>query len=281
MILACTVWGLSAIYYKLLEHVPPLEVLSHRVLWSVLIFSLYQLFRGRLGAVLDLIRSRRDLKRVALASFMVSANWFLFIWAVQAGRVVETSLGYFIQPLVAVIFGIWLFSERLTKAQWVAVGLALSAVLLLSFGLGIIPWLSLILAITFAIYSAVKKRLTSGAISSVTAEATLLAPIAIIWLVGAHFFAWGGSGGIFGTSGRDSFLLALSGVLTAGPLMLMSYAAQRLQLATVGVLQYVNPSLQFFCAVVVFSEPFGMVHAVSFGLIWTALAIYSVSEFRR
>ncbi len=281
MILACTVWGLSPLYYKMLAHIPPPEILSHRVIWSFAIFFLYQLVRGRVSRFWDVISRAKSLILVVIASLMISINWFLFIWSVQVDRVVETSLGYFIQPLVAVAFGVWLFSERLARMQWAAIGLAAVAVFVLTIGLGVLPWLSLVLAVTFGFYGVIKKRLTVGAMSSVTAEAAVLAPLGVIWLFGVHLAGWGGSSGAFGASVSDSLLLAFSGVMTAGPLTLMSFAAQRLPLATVGVLQYINPSLQFVCAVVIFAEPFSSLHAVTFGLIWLALAIYSWAEFAR
>ena len=279
MIAACTAWGLSAIYYKLLDHVPPLEILSHRILWSFVLFFAILVVRRRTLAFFDLLRPSRTLIAVVFASLMVSANWFLFIWAVQYDRILETSLGYFTQPLVAVVFGVWLFSERPKRLQWIAILLAALAVLLLTLWLGKLPWVSLVLAVTFALYGVIKKRMTAGSTVSVTAEALILLPVALGWLWITH----GGSdgAGAFGADLGDSLLLIFSGVLTAGPLMLMSYAAQRIPMTDVGVLQYVNPSLQFICAVVIFSEPFSLAHGVAFGLIWTALILYTWSEFRR
>lgn len=279
MIAACTAWGLSAIYYKLLDHVPPLEILSHRILWSFVIFFLILVARQRTNAFFELLRPSRTLIAVIFASLMVSANWFLFIWAVQYDRILETSLGYFTQPLVAVIFGVWLFSERPKRTQWAAIFMAALAVILLTVWLGKLPWVSLTLAITFALYGVIKKRMTAGSTVSVTAEALILLPFGLAWLAQTHFQSE--TSGAFGVNLVDSLLLIFSGVLTAGPLMLMSYAAQRIPMMAVGILQYVNPSLQFICAVAIFSEPFSMAHAVAFGLIWTALALYTWSEFRR
>ncbi len=281
MIFASTAWGLSAIYYKLLDHVPPMEVMAHRVLWSFVIFFLILVVRKRVGGFVGLLRPSRTLFMVILASLMVSANWFLFIWAVHYDRILETSLGYFTQPLVAVIFGVWIFAERPKRAQWVAIAMAALAVILLTFWLGKLPWVSLTLAITFALYGVIKKTTVAGSTVSVTAEALVLLPFAVAWLILAHNDGSALGIGAFGANLSDSLLLIFSGVLTAGPLMLMSYAAQRIPMTAVGVLQYLNPSLQFICAVVIFSEPFGIAHTVAFGLIWTALAIYTWSEFRR
>ncbi len=280
MIVACVVWGLSPLYYKLIAHVPPGEVLAHRTLWSLVFFACVLALQGRLGALGGALRHWRV---ILLAALMISVNWFVFIFSVQVGRTVEASLGYYIFPLVAVVLGMIVFRERLRLWQGIAVALACVAVLVLSVGLGAVPWISLILAVTFGFYGVLKKRLDMGPVVSVTCEVLLLAPIALFWLGGLHLgvFAEARPGAVFGSSLFDTGILMLSGVLTAGPLILFSYAARRVALATVGVIQYLNPSLQFFCAVVVFAEPFTPAHAIAFPLIWTALAIYSLAALRQ
>lgn len=285
MIAACVVWGLSPLYYKLVAHVPPLEVLSHRTIWSLVLFGAILIWQRRLRDVFHLLADARSLFIIAVASVMISVNWFVYIYSVQIGRTVESSLGYYIFPLVAVLLGMVVFHERLSIGKWMSVGIATTAVVILTLGLGVTPWISLILAVTFGLYSVAKKWTDAGPVVSVTAEVLVLAPIALLWLWGVHFDGWGGfvgrPGGVFGTGIADSLILTLSGPLTAGPLILYSYAAKRVTLATIGLVQYLNPTLQFFCAVAVFGEPFTRWHTIAFGLIWVALAIYSIEALRQ
>ncbi len=277
MVAACTIWGLSPLYYKLLDHVPAGDILAHRTVWSCLFFAGVLAVQRRLGALRVPLGSRRAFGITLLASLMISTNWFLFILSVLIDRITEASLGYYVFPLVAVLFGVVLFGERLGVLQWIAVGLAVLAVVVLTAGLSTPPWIALVLASTFGIYTVVKKRLAVGPVVSVAAEVLVLTPLALIWLfavrssdaahVGADLATW--------------ILLMGSGVMTALPLILFSRAAQGVGMATVGLLQYINPTLQFLCAVVIFDEPFGTVHAVTFGLIWVALALYSVAGIRQ
>lgn len=271
MIAACTIWGLSPLYYKLVAHVPPLEVLAHRTLWSFVFFVGVLLLQKRLAQLAPLLRSRQA-GPVALAAVMISVNWFLFIYSIQVDRALEASLGYYIFPLVAVLLGRVAFGERLSPVQLTAVALAGLAVSVLTIGLGVFPLISMVLATTFGLYGLVKKRLEAGPIVSVTAEVLLLTPLALAWLAWLH-----GQGTAQATDMRDLALLIASGPLTAGPLILFSLATKRVKMATVGVIQYLNPTLQFACAVLVFAEPFTQWHAIAFPMIWLALALYSLS----
>ncbi|MBE0452359.1 EamA family transporter RarD [Roseovarius autotrophicus] len=277
MVATCTVWGLSGIYYKLLEHVPPIEILAHRTLWSLIFFALVLTVQGRLAALFGAIGTRRALMLTALAALMISLNWFVFITSIQIGRAMEASLGYYVFPLVAVLLGAVVLKERLGGAQLLAVALAALAVVTLSLGLGVPPWIGLVLSLSFGLYGLVKKGLSVGPVVSVTAEVMLLSPIAIIVLWLAH----ADGGGAFGGSWRDSGLLAFSGFLTGAPLILFSYAAKRVTLATVGLVQYLNPTLQFLVATFWFLEPFSPWHGVAFGMIWVALAIYTTASWRQ
>tara|TARA_R110002124_G_scaffold132305_5_gene294839 strand:- start:1885 stop:2766 length:882 start_codon:yes stop_codon:yes gene_type:complete len=280
MLSACFIWGLSALYYRSIAQVPPLEVLSHRTIWSALFIGVILVIKGRAFTF-----PREALVRVVFAAVFISLNWFFFIYAVQVGEVTQSSLGYYMFPLVAVALGAIFLGERLKTAQWFAVGLAVVAVLILSFGVGQVPYISLILAFTFGFYGLVKKGLTIGPLRSVFWEVAVLLPLALIWLLGAHLFDWQGvagrSGGYFGSSVKVSVLLALSGVITGLPLVLMAYAMERLRLATVGLVQYVNPTLQFTLATVIFMEPVGRTHIIAFALIWIGLAIYSYNALRQ
>ncbi len=284
VILASTIWGLSPVYYKVLGHIPPLEVLSHRTLWSLVFFGLILIAQGRLGQIRIAFGSRRQVANVVLAALMVTTNWFLFIYAVQVGRAVEASLGYYILPLVSVVMGVIFFGEGWSRNKVFAVTLAGLAVLILTLGLGAAPYMSLTLAITFGIYSVIKKRTVAGPVVSVTAEVLLLAPLALVWLWGVHTQGFTGvtgrNLGTFGNSLSDSLMLMLSGPLTAGPLILFSYASRRISLASAGLVGYLNPTLQFLIAALVFAEPITRWHAIAFPLIWKALAIYSFNAVR-
>ncbi len=288
MLAAAVIWGLSPLYYKALANVPPLEVLSHRTLWSAVFFAVVLAAKGRLSEVGALIRSR-DVRVVAVAALMISVNWFLFILSVQIGLATEASLGYYMFPIVAVVIGVVVFGERLQPLQAVAAAVAAVAVALLTWGLHVPPWIALTLAVTFGIYGLIKKRLTADPIASVTAEVTLLAPLALVWLAGveAGWLSEGGrpGGHFLGHNPGDGWvttaLLAASGIITGGPLILFAYATQRASMATVGLVQFVNPTLQFLCAVVVFGEPFTVWHKAAFLLIWLAVALYSLASFRQ
>jgi chloramphenicol-sensitive protein RarD len=270
LIAACSIWGLSPLFYKLVVHVPPTEVLAHRTMWSCVFFACILLLQGRLGRVPTLLRSHFWV--LVVAAMMISVNWFLFIYAVQVGRTVEASLGYYIFPLCAVGLGAVVFGERLSWVQWVCVGLAATAVIVLTVGLQVVPVISLILATTFATYGLIKKRLNAGPVESVTAEVVIILPISLGWLLWLHFVGSGAEG--FADT-KTLLLLVLSGPLTGGPLILFSYASRRVRMATIGLVQYLNPTLQFICAVIVFGELFTLWHMIAFGLIWTALAVYS------
>lgn len=277
IVAACSIWGLSPLFYKALSDVPPLEVLAHRTVWSLVFFALVLLIQSRLGHLWRAVSDWRVTRVIVFSALMISVNWFLFIWSIQVGRATESSLGYYIFPLVAVLIGrIWL-GERLAPVQWVAVSLAVAAVLVLTFGLQIVPWISLVLAVTFGLYGLAKKGLDMGPVVSVTAEVLILTPLAAFWLVSLH----AGPGGAFGADILQTVLLMASGPITALPLILFSYGARRLAMSTVGIVQYINPTLQFLCAVFIFGEPFGLVHLGAFSLIWTALALYSVSALRQ
>ncbi|WP_323716787.1 EamA family transporter RarD [Paracoccus aminovorans] len=279
MIAVCVSWGLSPIYYRALAHVPTVEVLAHRTLWSLVLFGVVLGLQGRLRQLAAALAGPQ-IGRIAFAAITVSANWGLFIWAVQAGHVVQSSLGYYIFPLVAVLLGVLVFGERLTRAQAAAVALAALAVGLLTWGLGVAPWISLGLAITFGLYGVVKKALALGPVLSVAAEVALLLPLAAAWLIlqGAGLMpAALAQPFVFGTDLASSLLLAGSGLITAVPLILFSYAARRLGMAALGLMLYLNPTLQFLCAVLLFGEPFTRWHMIAFAMIWGALAIYSAS----
>ena len=275
LIAACTVWGLSPLYYHLLAHVPPLEVLCYRTIWSLIFFAGLLAVQGRLGQVRSALAAPRTLMVIVAAAVMISLNWFGFIYSISIGNALEASLGYYMFPLVAVVLGWLVFRESLSRAQIAAVAIAALAVVVLTAGLGVAPWIALFLAGTFGAYGVLKKGLDLGGVVSVTAEVAVLAPFAVLWLIlrgteiGAHAVDW-----------SDMALLTLSGLLTGLPLILFSFAARRVRLSTVGLVQYLNPTLQFACAVLFFGNLLTPWHAIAFPMIWAALALYSLSAVR-
>ena len=277
MIAACIIWGLSPIAFKAMTGIPALEVLAHRALWSLLIFGVLLAIQGRLRELFSALRRRQDMIAVLSAAFLIMGGWWVFIWSIQSGQATQTALGFYIYPLVAVALGRVLFAERLNRAQLGAVVMVGGAVLLLTYGLGQLPWIALVLAFNFALYGAIKKRLNLGPVVSVTAEVLVMVPFAllILWYTRhngtAHFGGWD----------RDTALLIFAGPLTAVPLILFSYAARLLTLTTTGLVSYINPTLQFFIAVALFGELFSTWHVAAFSLIWTALALYSISTWRQ
>lgn len=279
LIAACIIWGLSPLFYKLLANVDPLTILAHRTVWSMVFFVGVLVLQGRLRLLVAAILTPRLAATLALASFFIACNWFLFILSIQIGRATESSLGYYIFPLVAVLLGYVFLGERLSRAQGISVALAAAAVLMLAVGLGIVPWISLVLSTTFGLYGLIKKQMQLGPVVSVTGEVLLLAPLALGVLFWQSRYVEGAQ--IWGQGALDVSLLILSGPLTALPLILFSLASKRISMATVGLVQYINPTLQFLCAVVIFGEPFGTVHLAAFAMIWAALAIYSAASFNQ
>lgn len=283
LVAACAVWGAGPLFFRLLNHVPPVELFAHRVIWSLLFFLALAVARGRLGAALRLL-ARPTLARVLLAALALGFNWFVYLLAVQWGEVRQSSLGYYIYPLLSVALGVLFVGERMDRAQAAAVALAAAAVSLLALGAGAVPWIGLALAFSFAAYGFLKRTLVAGALASVTAETILLAPLALLWLAALHGGLVGGGGvgpgARFGAEAGTTVLLLLAGPVTAVPLVLFTYAARRLSMAAMGLGQYLSPTLQFVVAVVILGEPFGAVEATAFALIWTALALYSVAAAR-
>ena len=285
LVLANLIWGLAPLYYKAFDHVPPLEMLGHRTIWSLVFFGGVLAVQGRLGALKGAVASRRNALIVLLSAVTITINWSLFIWAIQVERALEASLGYYIFPLVTVILGVLVFKEGFGRAKQIAFALAALAVLALTWSVGVAPWVSVVLAVSFGIYSVLKKFSTIGPVVSVTAEVVILAPIALLWLWGVHRYGWTGSDGrhlaLFGRDWGTSLALMAAGPLTAGPLVLFSYASRRLSLATVGLTQYMNPTIQLLVAAAIFAEPLTRGHLIAFPLIWLALVIYSADLIRQ
>ena len=269
MLLACLTWGFAPLYYSFLSHLGPEEILAHRTVWSVLTFTVVIALTGRRRETLRVLKLPKTMALILLAGVMIGINWYVFIFSVGAGRVTESSLGYYIFPLVMVLLGLVVFRETLSTLQWVSVALAVTAVLVLTYGLGGVPWLAMIISVTFGIYGLLKRIIRVDSVVSVTLEVVLLLPFAALYLF------WFGSMPDVPTMA----LLMFSGLITAGPLMLMTYATQTVRMATVGLVQYLNPVLQFFCAIVLLGEILTGWHMIAIGLIWTALAFYTFAVF--
>lgn len=270
---AYLLWGFLPLYMKQLAEVPTLEVLAHRVLWSVPVALAILAFRGRAGDVLRALGNPRMLGMAGLTAALISVNWGIYVWSIQSGHAIEAALGYFINPLFSIFLGAILLGERLSRPQLVAIGLAAAGVLVLTVEAGQVPWVALGLTVTWGFYAYLKKRLPLGPNQGFALEVMILSPLALAFLI------WAASQGemrfVMGAPVSITVLLALAGVVTAVPLMLYANGAKLLRLTTIGILQYVSPTMIFLTAVFVFHEPFGGARAVAFPMIWAALAIYT------
>lgn len=268
-------WGVFPLYFNHLRAVPPVELLAHRVLWTAVGYVLLLIASGRGAEIAALLRGG-ERRRVAAAAALIAVNWGVFIWAVNSGHAIDGSLGYYIFPLVAVLFGVVFRGERPGAAAWLAIALAALGVAVLTWGLGVPPWVALILAVSFGLYGLIKTGIRARAEVSVAAEALILAPLALGWLV----FVWasGWQGGLhFGRESLQSLMVMAMGVITGLPLILFSYGSQRLRLSTVGMVLYLNPTLQATIAVTALGESLTRWHLAAFALIWAGLAVYSAA----
>lgn len=273
---AYVLWGLLPIYWKLVQHVSALEIVAHRMAWS-LVFALALLALTHNWGWIAQVRARPALALPFLATgTLIFLNWLIYIWAVNQGHIVDASLGYFINPLVNVLLGVVFLRERLRPWQWVAVGVAMAGVSYLTWSLGQLPWIGLALAFSFGIYGLVRKTATLASLEGFTLETGFMTAPALAILV-----ALAARGELaFGRDGlTTSALLAFTGVITAVPLLLFNIGARRVTLTTLGVLQYVAPTLQFLLGVVVYGEAFPLPRLVGFSLVWTSLAIYTVESY--
>ena len=273
---AYMIWGIQPIFMKLVAHIPAAEVVAHRVVWSVPIAGVVLLALGRTADVKAALRSPRTLLMAAVTAALITVNWGVYVWAIAVDRAVETALGYYINPLMSVVMGAVLLNERLTRAQMLAVGLAVLAVVVLTIEAGGLPWISLALAVTFALYGFLRKTLPIGPSQGFFLEVLILCVPAI------GYIAWlqlGGQGHFLLSEPTDIWLLLACGPITATPLLLYAFGAKLLRFSTIGIMQYIGPSIVLLIAVFIFREPFGTTTAIAFGLIWTALIIYTWSMF--
>jgi chloramphenicol-sensitive protein RarD len=274
---AYTLWGFFPLYLRTLIAVPAWQITAHRVVWACGLLLVLSAGTGKLKA-LRAVRDRRAAAVFLGMALLLGVNWLTFVWAVNSGRAVEASLGYFINPLVNVLLGMIFLEERLRRGQWLAVGLAATGVIYLTVRYGSPPWVALILAVTFAFYGLLKKRSPLAALPGLTLETTLMLPAALAYLVWAELNGIGA----FGHMGTGSaLLLAGTGAVTAAPLLLFAVAARTVPLSTLGLLQYISPSIQFVIGVLLFAEPFTAERAVGYGLTWLALVVFTLDGLRR
>jgi chloramphenicol-sensitive protein RarD len=268
-------WGLLPIYWKALKHVPPLEILAHRIIWALVVSIALVAIRRRGAGVIAALRQPRTLAVFAASGILLAINWIVYIWAVQQGFVVETSLGYYINPLINVLLGVLFLRERLRLGQGAAVAIALCGVVYLTFAYGSLPWIALTLAVTFGIYGLLRKTAALGSLEGLTLETLLLIAPSLVYV---FFLGAQGQGALGHSDAITTALLLGSGIVTTVPLLLFAAGARRVTLITLGILQYIAPTLQFALGTLLYGETLSPQRLAGFCLIWLALAVYTVES---
>jgi chloramphenicol-sensitive protein RarD len=276
-LLAYLIWGCFPLYFKAFGSIPPLQIVSHRIVWSAVFLLLLSFFPGRWNDIRQALINRRSLLILVTTAILIATNWLVFIIAIGHGQVLQSSLGYFITPFVSVLLGRIFLKEHLRRLQMAALLLAALGVITLTIRYGDIPWTALTLAATFGSYGLLRKIVSADALAGLTVETILLAPMACAFL---FFAAWQGEGVFLASGFKVDLLLMSAGVATAVPLLLFAAAARRLKLATIGFLQYITPTMHFLLAVVTYNEPFSSAHLASFLCIWAGLICYSLDAWR-
>ena len=273
---AYIIWGLLPLYWKLVEEAGAYEILAHRGIWSLLICLSLLALRKQLKSAYKMVRSSRTLSLLFLASGLLTINWGVYIWSVTVNRVVEAALGYYITPLINVTFGVLLLREKLRPAQWIAVALAAAGVVILTLGYGSLPWIALVLAISWGSYSLIKKSLNLGALETLSLETLFAFLPNLVFL----FIIQGNGSAEFGSTWTISLLLFGAGAATVIPLLLFNGSTTRLPLSTVGLLQYITPTIMFFIGIFINNEDISMTKVIGFAFIWLALAVLSRDLYR-
>ena len=273
---AYIIWGLLPLYWKLVEEAGAYEILAHRGIWSLLICISLLALRKQLKSAYVMVRSSRTLSLLFLASGLLTINWGVYIWSVTVNRVVEAALGYYITPLINVTFGVLLLREKLRPAQWIAVALAAAGVVILTLGYGSLPWIALVLAISWGSYSLIKKSLNLGALETLSLETLFAFLPNLVFL----FIIQGNGSAEFGSTWTISLLLFGAGAATVVPLLLFNGSTTRLPLSTVGLLQYITPTIMFFIGIFINNEDISMTKVIGFAFIWLALAVLSRDLYR-
>jgi chloramphenicol-sensitive protein RarD len=273
---AYVIWGFLPLFMKAVAHIPPTEVIAHRVIWSVPIAAAVLLWQGRTADLARALRTPAMLAMAGVTAALVSVNWLIYVWAIGAGHALDAALGYYINPLFSVLIGFVVLKEKMSRLQAMAIGLAVLAVALLTYEAGRLPLVALGLSLTWGAYAYFKKSLPIGPNQGFLLEVLLLTPFGLAYVI---WLASSGAGHFAAGVALDTALLAATGVVTAVPLMLYANGAKLLRLSTIAVMQYTSPTMIFLTAVFLFDEPFGSVKLAAFCMIWTALALYSYSFF--
>jgi chloramphenicol-sensitive protein RarD len=273
---AYLMWGFLPIYFKSVGEVDPTEVLAHRIIWAVPFGALIVMLRRQWPEVGRALTHRRMLGWLSISTLFIAMNWFVYIWAIQDGRILETSLGYYINPLTNMLVGVWLFGERLRRFQMVAVALAFIGVLVLTISGGVVPWVALFLAVSFTVYAAIRKRVVIGGMPGLFVETVLLLPFALIWF--GYLFS--SSQMVFATGDSSmTFWLMMAGPVTVVPLLCFALAARRVSLTTIGFMQFLAPTLQFGTGIY-YGETLTTAHLICFTFIWTAVAFFTFDAIK-
>ncbi len=269
-------WGVLPIYWKWLHHVPALQLISHRILWSFFALAVVILLTQRWKEFRQAVFAPGVLRLYTAAALLIGINWLTYVWAVNAGHIVETSLGYFINPLLSVLIGVIFLHEHLRPRQWVPLGLAVAGVLFLTFAYGSLPWIALTLAFSFGLYGLVKKIAPLGSLYGLTLETGILLIPAFCYLLYSDKI---GSGAFLHTGTSSDFLMIGAGLVTTIPLLMFASATQRISLSLVGILQYISPTLQFLIGVIIYKEPFTHIQFIGYSIIWVALILFAAEGY--
>ena len=275
-IAAYLLWGVFPIYWKLLHDVPAMQVIGHRIIWSFALLILFILLTKQWKEFRSAALTPKTLAIYSIAGALLTVNWLVYVWGVNAGFIVETSLGYFINPLISVLLGVIFLHEQLRPTQWIPVVLATAGVTYLTVAYGRLPWIALSLAFSFGFYGFVKKLAPLGSLYGLTLETGIVFPIALLYLA---FVALSGTGAFSHEGAQIDLLLIGAGVVTTIPLLMFASAARQIPLTVVGLLQYIAPTMQFLIGVFLYKEPFDRAHLIGFGVVWIALVIFWVENF--
>ena len=273
---AYALWGFFPIYWKWLHDVPALQVIGHRIGWSFILLLAYIIARGQWRTFRDSAMNWRTIGIYSIAAVLLSFNWLIYVWGVNAGFIIETSLGYFINPLLSVLLGVIFLRERLRPMQWIPVGLATIGVMYLTFAYGRLPWIALSLAFTFGFYGFVKKLSPLGSLHGLTLETGIVFPFALIYIA---FLGFNGTGAFLAEGVQIDLLLIGAGVVTTIPLLMFASAAKQIPLTIVGLLQYIAPTIQFLIGVFIYKEAFDFSRLIGFSIVWVALIIFAVENY--
>ena len=271
-------WGMFPLYWKRLAAVPSMQILAHRIIWAFLLTAVLSALLGRRALIRQVLREPRRLLATIIAGLLVTANWGIYIWAVNSGKIVETSLGYYLNPLVSVALGLFVLKEKVDKGIIAACGIALAGIVILTISYGKLPWVALSLALTFALYGLIKKMVGLDALAGLAMETSPVFPLALAYLL---FEQHAGRGAYLAIGPAETIMLTLAGLVTAIPLFFYAEGVKRIPLSKMGFLQYISPTLQLSLGVFVFGETLSGVRAIAFGFIIVALAVFAVTRAKR